>query len=186
MAPGYGEVALPNDCIKTAQIVSVMLVVKNKQRNALYKYKGFPEPQDLYNNSSNGVSGRLVVPIQPGEAYILAHSDELGDFHAATVIAQDEGDNVTMEADACDSEAQPITLEPRHIVFDMYNEQPGREKESFWGTQGAKISDRVFKVSLQRGSGLICDLNFNLGSKKEELLGSIMGFKKPTSVPNQC
>ncbi|HEY9830192.1 MAG TPA: hypothetical protein V6D26_06410 [Stenomitos sp.] len=196
VAPNGTPIAVPNDCIKTAQIVSAMISIPNingmQTRDLNTTYRGFPEPYELY-NSEGGVSEPLEDPIERGEAYLSVHTEGMqsgtfGDFHVATVIAQDGSDNVTMEASADDpgSEGQscsrirsnPFTLSQRNIIFDMYNE--GTRQQSFWfqQTPAGSDSNKIFKTSIGKGQSLMCDILDGLKDRQKSMLLNIMGVSQ--------
>lgn len=166
-------VAVPNDCIKTAQIVAGGIEVNRGSRIA--DLNGFPEP--AYPAAAARNAGTIARP-GVGSAYLVVHDATAGNFHAATVIAHDGNDSVTMESDA----GARTTLDARHIIFDMYNEATAGQ--SFWARQGSNATDHVTSTSLalaprrrgrrRRAGGLQGDIESGLSRRQKLRLQSVM------------
>jgi len=162
-------VALPSDCIKTAQIVAGG--VRARGGANLDDLDGLAEPNYAGGGST---SGALAARPGVGEVYLVVHSGTSGDFHAAAVILHDGNDNVTLEADVDD----PLTFRQSNLLFDMYNETTAGQ--SFWANQGGNASDRVWGLALGAAAGgagaggLKGDIRADLDARQRTRLGQVM------------
>lgn len=162
-------VALPSDCIKTAQIVAGG--IRSAAGTNLANLDGLPEPDY---RAGGHTSGALGARPAVGDVYLVVHSRGSGDFHAAAVILHDGTDNITLEADVDD----PLTFRQSNLLFDMYNEATGGQ--SFWDNQGSSASDRVWSFSLANAAGgagngtLVGDIRANLDARQRTRLGQVM------------
>lgn len=162
-------VALPSDCIKTAQIVAAGARAHGGAN--LADLDGLPEPDY---RAGGPTSGALAARPAVGEVYLVVHSRTAGDFHAASVILHDGNDNLTLEADVDD----PLTFRQSNLLFDMYDETTAGH--SFWANQGNTATDRVWRFGLGAAAGgagagtLAGDIQDRLDARQLTRLGHVM------------
>ncbi|NEP87069.1 MAG: hypothetical protein F6K18_09620 [Okeania sp. SIO2C2] len=182
-------VALPDDCIKTAQIIAAQLRVNNISDSTANQidstYMGLEEPNRVAENC-NLVSGQpLSNGMYVGNTYVGFDPTRIetdpGAFHAATVIAQDGGDNVTMEvvSPRCLNEDSPLQFDYLNVDFDMYNEE--EERHSFVNSDVFETNreTQIYRDLIKRiKGGLIGDIIDNTGDKAIALQKT-MGIKDP-------
>ncbi|MBO1349624.1 MAG: hypothetical protein EBE86_020620 [Hormoscilla sp. GUM202] len=179
-------VALPDDCIKTAQIIAAELRIPNISTITASEinstYKGLKNPDEFaptcQSNPGEPLSSRMYV----GHTYVgfdpTIIGEDPGAFHAATVIARDGGDNVTMEvvSPRCLDENSPLNFDYLNVDFDMYNEEEKGHSFVNGDIFEANRKTTIYKDLVRKvKGGLLGDIIDNTGDRAD-FLQKIMGI----------
>lgn len=123
-------IQVPQDCITTAEIVSAW--VQNVNLGDIGTVHIPPEIEEANADTEIG----------PGDILFHMHNEEEGNFHGACVIATDDNDVVTMEADASEDEIDAMTP-----IFDMYAGHAGFNEEQDEGED----NERTYVIHVAEG-----------------------------------
>jgi hypothetical protein len=115
------EVRIPKDCLTTAELVAAWLMEQDPE--VVGEVKAAPTIKPANKNTR----------VSPGDILFHIHSlpelGELGgDFHGVAVIAEDEGDVVTMESDRSPAGPKIVATTP---IFDMYAGHRGFKEDQY-------------------------------------------------------
>ena len=131
---GNNVVWIPKDCISAAELVAAWLQKQDPEVIGEVKVKPDIEP------------ATETTTVQPGDILFHVHSEDEGQFHAAAVIAQDNGDAVTMEGDTSGN-VPIIRTKPK---FDMYEGHAGfKAKQTPPGYSGT--GEKTYVISFLQG-----------------------------------
>lgn len=135
---------VPKDCVTTAELVAAWITKTSPRKIGVVEVK--PSIKVANKDTSLG----------PGDILFHVHTKSAGDFHAASVIAKDGNDAVTMEADASKGE-QIASMAP---LFDMYAGHRGFHEEQSADATNVR-GERTYVI------------HFDVRNTKQSLWGSI-------------
>lgn len=125
------NVEVPQDCITTAELVSAWYNKQDADQLGLMLVPPRVEQANQHTSTN------------PGDIMFHVHSKTSGDFHAAGVVASDDPDVITMEADASQDE-----IDGGLPLFDMYAGHTGFRASQHLG----RHNERTYVIKLTDGN----------------------------------